>query len=77
MIRVDLSHPIISLEQAKADGLSASQIRTIARSLERISRWGYPAEGEFQKTGYAHGGFCDAQTNRRNAARLRALARSM
>lgn len=76
--RVELNtHPIMTLEQAKECGLTASQVRTIARSLERIASRGYEFTHEDGDYAVSQHQETDPSTNRRNAARLRALARQM
>lgn len=69
-------HPVMTLEQTRADGWTASQVRTIARSLERIASRGY-TEIDAKKVLRIVDQETDPSTNRRNAARLRALARQM
>lgn len=39
-------HPVISVEQAIADGLSPSFLRTVANSLERIAKYGFYQAGQ-------------------------------
>lgn len=75
---------IITKAEALAQGMTASNLRTIARSLDRragYSTTGNPRDrnaiGPFGKGLEDYRPNFDTRTNRRNAAQLRALARSL
>ena len=76
--------PIITREQAIADGWTSSQLRTIARSLERIASRGYDNFHQNEDGTWSNLPFdqvspseCDPRVNRRNAHLLRKLAREL
>ena len=66
-----MRHPIITLEQAKAD-FSPSQLRSVARSLERIASKGY--RGNDPKHDIPA---LDARSASRNAYNLRRLSKEI
>lgn len=59
-------HPIITIEQARADGWTASQMRTIARTLDRLSSASYSIHDAEKRI-----------INRINAGKLRRLAKEI
>lgn len=68
---------ILTKQEAIDSGMTASQIRTVARSLQRIARKGYRSPGYKYPRGIDLKSFGDYRTISRNAYELLKLAREV